>query len=1597
MSDPRIDNSPLSYGQWAQQQESVIQDVTETGYIQYLKNWYKGRDQFINAPLYNQKQDFIQLLKDLNFLFGQSEESLFLKDIDYNKDEDLILAIPYFASKLKDIAKVLNTKRESVKRARAKYGLIGSNIGLETLLYDYVLKSFTKREGNLTQLPSLALQAYFPELTAVKDTFFIEVEELYDTETYHDSDPSVSIQEYVNVDNLKNYIPLVDKEDPFTEQEILNLIATRFYPRALSTPLFQNFVEYLPSILNTPLSSYLTDVKNKEVWASQRFLSENVYGVTAVRLQEVLEPDYQLNFNMAPGSNWFLWPSGFQTSDNKSYNNYFEPIYLTSAAFVDSGATYGNSYLNSDLIFSDKNGLIEGAWLQGPRFETSKGSSSITIKGGETMEFLFPYVGFSIDSKTLQFGSHTLTERDNRFFNALDKSVQQQLLSQYYTLNFPNSASKPIYLNNTTLIRDGAVAGKFSYEADNITIWPRVVNVLSAYNVQGNAQQSYLFKFNRTDLIIGPGDTNIHWPIQRVLDEQNSGIFCDKTTCLPVALASINPSYDMAGAVAGLNIATSDVIYKLSSKSEGSKAVEAAWLGAEPLSAIDLLQHDIPVYKNKATNCADCLNGPINGSTFSFIAEAGKRVSFIWTGPDTYADEVFKYFEHADNCEYGKTMPHDYYANQDYLNTSAITQRQYWKKCACRATLYSPIGHAGESIGDYNGITDCLYADPNNMGENFSYTKWKDTRGFSYKDSPQFAFFQLYSKEGDSPVGFGPGRWITGGSEKNSYNQNRMVLKPNRMYTYYRSSMRRDIDLSSMPNLVVNYVNTKNPPLTIAPSNTPTDLVILMDISRSLTYNFDSVKSILSKMISKVNKYFVNSTQVGLIAFNKNDLTLNYLTQNWYALALSLNTLRQENSYPNYTTDLKVALEAGAFILNNAIPTGTNGGVLKDLKQLCSNLNTTITNYGQINQLTNLPQTGAKKKILLLSDGVDGHATEDLIKQSAETLKTTGIEIYTINVGPLSFTNNLLKDIASSDQTYFDLERYLVSGDGTEDGFVDYIARKINGSMPVNPVWRKAVRNESGTWVGLNEISDMVLNPGDYLIYNHKDRATFTNVDRNKDIFTPSINFTINVKLDGWDYDNNTFSPLNIGPNYGAKPFWAQVPTNTISVAGQVKFALGYVPVHQPHPSTSVLYNGDYIQYQHYDTTDMVWTQPITFNTRIDDIGWKQLYINKTYSNLYDVLRSGKIDTLIEQTNYPSNMLLEGFSQYKPARYHYIARTGFTYQQNLYFRNRCGSSFVQFITGHVIKPLEPYNNLTNKFYPTIASISFPELTVTEKEVGGYMLPDKFGVSTYRGRGYTFEIDQNALSAVDSLSAERVFLDPNKYGSKNRGLTKKQQLFPTIQKDLDNKWIMEPFGSGSKSGVILGTKENQKFTPYQSAYEILGYNPHGLARQDDAFQFWTFGQSGVQWNQKNPNLNSRQEFLSDNYPDRINKLLTNKGSMTQWRTDIFGNDYGLYKFLSAAAIDPVASVNKVAPLISYQSGAKTLNLNQYQPLAVQAVGTEPFSYQWYKDLKPILGGNNATYIIYKASSQDAGMYYCVISNIAGKITSDNISVVVTDHA
>lgn len=110
------------------------------------------------------------------------------------------------------------------------------------------------------------------------------------------------------------------------------------------------------------------------------------------------------------------------------------------------------------------------------------------------------------------------------------------------------------------------------------------------------------------------------------------------------------------------------------------------------------------------------------------------------------------------------------------------------------------------------------------------------------------------------------------------------------------------------------------------------------------------------------------------------------------------------------------------------------------------------------------------------------------------------------------------------------------------------------------------------------------------------------------------------------------------------------------------------------------------------------------------------------------------------------------------------------------------------------------------------------------------------------------------------------------------------------------------------------------------------------------------------------------------------------------------DAGTYHVVVSNQCDSVPSdavplVVQVVPVITGQPVGQTVCEGRRVEFCVQASGTPPLSYQWYRNGQPIPGATAECLAIDPARPGDAGTYHAVVSNACGSVASDAVPLVV----
>ncbi|HFD79166.1 MAG TPA: hypothetical protein ENK05_02075 [Gammaproteobacteria bacterium] len=90
----------------------------------------------------------------------------------------------------------------------------------------------------------------------------------------------------------------------------------------------------------------------------------------------------------------------------------------------------------------------------------------------------------------------------------------------------------------------------------------------------------------------------------------------------------------------------------------------------------------------------------------------------------------------------------------------------------------------------------------------------------------------------------------------------------------------------------------------------------------------------------------------------------------------------------------------------------------------------------------------------------------------------------------------------------------------------------------------------------------------------------------------------------------------------------------------------------------------------------------------------------------------------------------------------------------------------------------------------------------------------------------------------------------------------------------------------------------------------------------------------------------------------------------------------------------SAVPVTAPSILAHPQDQSVRVGELATFVVDADGTPPLSYQWYRDGVAIPGASSSSYTVAVSSSSDAAVFSVVVSNAAGSAQSRGATLVVT---
>jgi hypothetical protein len=196
---------------------------------------------------------------------------------------------------------------------------------------------------------------------------------------------------------------------------------------------------------------------------------------------------------------------------------------------------------------------------------------------------------------------------------------------------------------------------------------------------------------------------------------------------------------------------------------------------------------------------------------------------------------------------------------------------------------------------------------------------------------------------------------------------------------------------------------------------------------------------------------------------------------------------------------------------------------------------------------------------------------------------------------------------------------------------------------------------------------------------------------------------------------------------------------------------------------------------------------------------------------------------------------------------------------------------------------ERIQNLSNRSTSTVAAVQSLDNLYSAYEIGKFFIPSKTGVLVYSAPDKNFFINYNKLTP-NSLY---VFPDP----SISEGEDTEYSEYPLLYKvNLD--WSKIGSEGNFCFGDVISDKAYQRFYGYESLSQDVLNQPYGLSLSVDNTDFWS-GNEDTVWTEKElwPGLDKIEKLQLE---QRTDSLLINKGVPIEWYSDIYGNEFSLYK-------------------------------------------------------------------------------------------------------
>lgn len=153
--------SPYNILEWIEKTSGDAGSVDRyiSNYNDYIRQW---RTVSNNSTIKNDitiKDTYIRFLQEIVLKYTTQEEKRYLNNIDLTDADEADAAIPFFATRIREIIETIYRNRQQAKFQKIKHSMRGGSKGLEKIIYDQLIRYVSNENVVNHDLPNLEYTA----------------------------------------------------------------------------------------------------------------------------------------------------------------------------------------------------------------------------------------------------------------------------------------------------------------------------------------------------------------------------------------------------------------------------------------------------------------------------------------------------------------------------------------------------------------------------------------------------------------------------------------------------------------------------------------------------------------------------------------------------------------------------------------------------------------------------------------------------------------------------------------------------------------------------------------------------------------------------------------------------------------------------------------------------------------------------------------------------------------------------------------------------------------------------------------------------------------------------------------------------------------------------------------------------------------------------------------------------------------------------------------------------------------------------------------------------------------------------------------------